>query len=186
MERMIGRQKRLLPMQDRRVGTGGIIEAVDLAGAKRKLDAAEQGRVRIGLEIGINEVRNLARLPVQLDQVGPVERSQVSPGTSLVNSQERIEYVERGAVDVQSGRQQLAHGRPTAGFVDGLGAPGPEEPVVFHLTHLAGGPLTVCAFVVVAQRLSLSRHGPDRSWSIPPAHETVRANLRWLPRSIAR
>ena len=130
MERMIGRQKRLLPMQDRWVGTGGVIETIDLTGPERKLDAAPQGRVRVGLEIGINEVRNLARLPVQLDQVGPVESAQVSPGTSLVNSQERIECLERGAVDVQSGRQQLADGRPAAGFVDGLGAPGPEEEII--------------------------------------------------------
>jgi hypothetical protein len=58
-------QERLLPMQDRRVGAGGIIEAVDLASAERKLHAAEEGRVRVGLEIGINEVRNLARLAVR-------------------------------------------------------------------------------------------------------------------------
>ena len=57
--------ERLLPMQDRRVGAGGIIEAVDLASAERKLHAAEEGRVRVGLEIGINEVRNLARLAVR-------------------------------------------------------------------------------------------------------------------------
>jgi hypothetical protein len=127
---VIARQKRLLPMQDRWVGTGGVIEAIDLAGPERELDAAEQGRVRVGLEIGINEIRNLARLPVQLDQVGPVERSQVSPGTSLVNSQERVERLERRAMDVERGRQQLADGRPPAGLVDGLGAPGPEEQII--------------------------------------------------------
>jgi hypothetical protein len=102
MERVIGRQKRLLAVQDRRVVAGGIIEAIDLASAKRELDAAPQGRVRIGLEIGINEVRNLAGMPVQLDQVGPVERAEVGSGTSLVNSQERV---ERRAVDVERGRQ---------------------------------------------------------------------------------
>jgi hypothetical protein len=86
--------------------------------------------VRISLEIGISEVRNLAGMPVQLDQVGPVERSQVSPGTSLVNSQERVERLERRAMDVERGRQQLADGRPPAGFVDGLGAPGPEKEII--------------------------------------------------------
>jgi hypothetical protein len=31
VERMIGRQKRLLAMEDRWIGTGGVVEAVDLA-----------------------------------------------------------------------------------------------------------------------------------------------------------
>jgi hypothetical protein len=86
--------------------------------------------VRVGLEVGINEVRNFAGLAVQLDQVGPVERAQVRSGTSLVNSQERVECLERGLMDVERGRQQLADGRPTAGFIDGLGAPGPEEKII--------------------------------------------------------
>ena len=34
VEGMIGRQERLLAMEDRRVGTGGVVEAVDLAGAE--------------------------------------------------------------------------------------------------------------------------------------------------------
>jgi hypothetical protein len=74
-------------MQDRRVCADGVIKAVDLAGAERQLDAAQQGRVRVGLKIGINEVRNLAGLAVQLDQVGPIECSQVSSGASLVNAE---------------------------------------------------------------------------------------------------
>jgi hypothetical protein len=127
---VIARQKRLLAVQDRRVGAGGIIEAIDLASAKRQLRAAPQGRVRVGLEIGINEIRNLAGMPVQLDQVGPVERTEVGSGTSLVNSQERVERLERRAMDVERGRQQFADGRPPAGFVDGLGAPGPEEEII--------------------------------------------------------
>jgi hypothetical protein len=130
MERMIGRQKRLLTVQDRRVVAGSVIETFNLACPEAQLDTAQQGRVRVGLEIGINEVRNLARLPVQLDQVGSVERSQISPGATLVNAQERVECIERGAVDIECGRQQLADGRPPAGVVDGLGAPGPEEEII--------------------------------------------------------
>jgi hypothetical protein len=130
VQRVIARQERLLAMQDRRVSACGIVKAIDLASAQRELDAVPQGRVRVGLEVGINEVRNFAGLAVQLDQVGPVERAQVSPGTSLIGSQERVECLERGAVDVQSGRQQLADGRLPAGFVDGLGAPGLEEEII--------------------------------------------------------
>jgi hypothetical protein len=52
---MIGRQKRLFAMENRRLRAGGVIEAVDFAGTERELDTATQGRVRVGLEIGINE-----------------------------------------------------------------------------------------------------------------------------------
>src|SRR5438045_7134132 len=49
------------------------------------LDAAEQGRMRVGLEIGINEVRNLPRMPMQLDQVRPLDLAQIRPGAALVD-----------------------------------------------------------------------------------------------------
>ena len=67
---------------------------------------------------------------MQLDQVGPVESAEVGSGASLVDAQERIERLERSAMDVQSVRQQFADGRPPAGFVDGLGAAGPEEEII--------------------------------------------------------
>ncbi len=127
---MIGRQKHLLAMQDRRIGAGGVIEAIDLASAERELDAAQQGRVRVGLEIGINEVRYLAGLAVRLDQVGTVEYAEVCPRAALVDAQQRVECLERGAMDIKRGRQQLANGRSSAGFVDGLGTPGPEEEII--------------------------------------------------------
>jgi hypothetical protein len=70
VEGMIGRQKRLLAMEDPRIRTGGVIEAVDLTGAERELDAAPESRVRVGRAIGIVRVRylrewrcNLIRLP---------------------------------------------------------------------------------------------------------------------------
>jgi hypothetical protein len=99
------RLERLLAMQDRRVCAGGVIEAIDLASAERQLDAAPQGRMRVGLEIGVGQVRNLAGMAVQLDQVGAVENAKVSPGTSLIDSQEWVKCLERGAMDVKRGRQ---------------------------------------------------------------------------------
>ena len=130
MQRVIARQERLLAMQDRRVCAGGVVEAVDLAAAERRLDAAQQGRVRVGLKIRIDQVRHLAPLAVQLDQVGPVDFAEVGSGASLIDAQERIKRVERRAMDVQRGWQQLADGRSPAGFVDGLGTPGPEEEII--------------------------------------------------------
>jgi hypothetical protein len=86
VEGMIGRQERLLTVQNRRIRAGCVVEAVNLAGAERELNAALERRVRVGLEIGINEVRHLARLAVQLDQAGPVESAEVGSGASLANA----------------------------------------------------------------------------------------------------
>jgi hypothetical protein len=55
-ERMIGREECLLAMENRRISAGGVIEAVNLAGAERELGASTQGRVRVCVELGINEV----------------------------------------------------------------------------------------------------------------------------------
>jgi hypothetical protein len=60
VQRMIGREECLLAMENRRIRAGVVFEAIDLARAERQFDTAEQGRVRIGLEIGINEVRNFS------------------------------------------------------------------------------------------------------------------------------
>jgi hypothetical protein len=54
MERVVGWQERLLPMQDGWVRAVRIVVAIELARAERQLDAAEQGRMRVGLELGIN------------------------------------------------------------------------------------------------------------------------------------
>ena len=70
IERMIVRQERLLAMQDRRIRARVKFEAIDLSGAQRQFDAAEQSRIRVGLELGIDEVRNFAGLAVQLDDRG--------------------------------------------------------------------------------------------------------------------
>jgi hypothetical protein len=110
VERVIGLQERLLAMEDRRIGAGSVIEAVNLEGTERELDTSLERRVRLGLEIGINEVRNLAGLAVQLDQVGPVNLPQVGAGASFVDAEQRIERLEGAAMIVEGRRQQLADG----------------------------------------------------------------------------
>ena len=67
---------------------------------------------------------------MDLDQVRPFHFAQVGPAAPLINSQERFKSVQGAAVDVQVVWQQLADGRPPAGFVDGLGAAGPEEEII--------------------------------------------------------
>jgi hypothetical protein len=130
VEGMIGREECLLAMENRRISAGSLNEAVDLASAERELDTSLERRVRVGLEIGINEVRNVPRMAVQFDRVCPVESSEVGSGASLVDAQQRVERRERSAMDVESVRQQFADGRTPAGFVDGLGAAGPEKKIV--------------------------------------------------------
>ena len=53
------------------------VVAVELPRPERELEAAEQGRVRVGHEVGIDQVRDLPRMPVQLDQVRPLDLAQV-------------------------------------------------------------------------------------------------------------
>ena len=89
MQRMVGRHERLLAMKNGRVGRAGIFKALDLAGAEQDSDAPAKCGVGIGLEVGIDQVRNLAGMPVQLDQVGAVDFAQVGPGTALVDAQQR-------------------------------------------------------------------------------------------------
>jgi hypothetical protein len=48
VQRMIGRDERLLAMENRRVNTGWVFEAVDRTRAKRELDASLEGWVAVG------------------------------------------------------------------------------------------------------------------------------------------
>ena len=56
--------------------------------------------MRVGLEVGINQIliKNLPRMPMQLDQVGPLDLAQISPCAALVNAEQRLERVERVAM----------------------------------------------------------------------------------------
>ncbi len=64
MKRMVGRQECLCAVQDGRGGGTGVVEALNLASAERELDAAYECRVWVGLEVGIDQVRNLAGMVV--------------------------------------------------------------------------------------------------------------------------
>jgi hypothetical protein len=66
-------------VEDGGIGALGVVEAVELPRPERELDAAEQGRVRVDLEVGIDQVRDLPRMPVQLDQVRPLDLAQAQP-----------------------------------------------------------------------------------------------------------
>ncbi len=90
-QRVPGREERFLAVEDGGIGALGVVEAVDLPRPQRELDAAEQGRVRVGLEVGIDQVRDLPGMPVQLDQVRPYDLAQVRPGAALVNPEQRLE-----------------------------------------------------------------------------------------------
>ncbi len=62
-----GREERFLAVEDGGIGTLGVVEAVELPRPQRELDAAQQARVRVSLEVGIDQLRDLPRIPVQLD-----------------------------------------------------------------------------------------------------------------------
>jgi hypothetical protein len=66
-------------VEDGEIGARRIIVRVGFPRPQRVLDAAEQGLVRVGLEVGIDQVRDLPRMPVQVDQVRPLDLAQVKP-----------------------------------------------------------------------------------------------------------
>ncbi len=70
------------------------VVAVELPRPERELEAAEQGRVRVGHEVGIDQVRDLPRMPVQLDQVRPLDLAQVRAGAALVHPEQRLERLK--------------------------------------------------------------------------------------------
>jgi hypothetical protein len=66
------------------------VVAVELPRPERELEAAEQGRVRVGLEVGIDQVRDLPRMPVPLDQVRPLDLAEIRPGAGLVHPEQQF------------------------------------------------------------------------------------------------
>jgi len=85
-----GRKERFLAVEDGGIGARRVVVAVELPRPERELDAAEQGRVRVGLEVGIDQVRDLPRMPVRLDQVRPLDLAQVRAGAALVHPEQRF------------------------------------------------------------------------------------------------
>jgi hypothetical protein len=61
VEGMLGVQEQFLPVQDRGIGALGIVVALDLPGLQVQLDAAQQRRVRIVLEVRVDQLRELLR-----------------------------------------------------------------------------------------------------------------------------
>ncbi len=129
-ERMMRREERFLAVEYRWVGALGVVEAIDLPRPERELDAPQQGRVRVGLEIGIDQVRDLARMPVQLDQVRSLDRAEIRPGAALVHPQQRLERVERLEVNINGVRQELADRGALARHVHGLSIPRTKQQVI--------------------------------------------------------
>ncbi len=93
--RVVGPEERLLAVQDRRVIARRVVGALELAGPQVQLDAPEQGRVRVGLEVGVDQVGELARMAVDLDQVGPLDLAEVRPAAALIDAEERVEGSRR-------------------------------------------------------------------------------------------
>ena len=98
-----------------------VVEAVELPRAERELDAAEQGRVRVGLEVGIDQLRDLPRMPMHLDQVRPLDLAQVRSGATLVHPEQRLERIERITVNIKRIGQELSDRGSLAGLAHRLG-----------------------------------------------------------------
>jgi hypothetical protein len=85
---VVGQEESLLAVEDRRIRARGVIAALDLAGAEIELDAPQQGRVGIDLEVGVDEVGHFAGMAMQLDQVRSFDLAEVSPGAALIDAEQ--------------------------------------------------------------------------------------------------
>ena len=124
--------------------------------------------MRVGVEVGVGQVRDLARVAVELDQVGALDLAEVGAGAALVDAEQRVEGLQRGAVDVQGVGQELADGRSAAGVVDRVGVAGPEQEIV--------GP-SAAVGVAAEERSDVpaesDREGRDRRPAAEPAEGRV-------------
>jgi hypothetical protein len=84
-------------------------------------------------------------------------------GAPLVDAQQWFEGLERGAVDVERVRQQLADGRPPAGFVEGLRVSGPEEQIIGHATGVRVTAEKRADIALEADRQCRDRRAPAES-----------------------
>ena len=91
--------------------------------------------MRVGLEVGIDKVRDLPRMPVQLDQVRPIDLAQVRAGAALVHPEQRLERIEPVMVNIEGSGQELPERSSLAGIIDRLGIPRSEQ----HVVRLAAG-----------------------------------------------
>ncbi len=117
-------QEGFLAMQDGRVFAGSVIVKVDLPRPHIQFHAGRKGRMRIGLKLRIGEVRNLPRQPMQFDQIRLFNLTQVSLSATFVNSQQRFQFFQGRAVDLQGIRQQLTKRRTSADLIDRVAVTG--------------------------------------------------------------
>jgi hypothetical protein len=66
--------------------------------------------MRVGVEVGVNQLADFAGKAMQLDYVGSLDLPQICPATALVDAQQRFEMVQGAAMDVEGVRQQPAYG----------------------------------------------------------------------------
>jgi len=104
-----------------------VLVALNLPRPQVQLDAAGEGRVRVGFEGGVDEIRQLSRPPVDFDDVRPLDLAEVGAAAAFVNPQDRRQRIQGALVDVQVVRQQFADGRALAGQIDGGRVAGLEQ-----------------------------------------------------------
>jgi hypothetical protein len=76
-------------------------------------------------------------MPMQLDHVRPLHLAQIRPSAPLVDPEQRLQRIERVAVDVKRIGQKLPDRRSSASLVHRLGIPGAEEQTI----RLPTGPI---------------------------------------------
>lgn len=108
----VGRDKRLLAVQDPRVWRVDVVSVLDVEVIERHDDGASESRVRIIVKVRVGQVQDFWLMAVQFDQVGPLDDANVVRGAAFVHAENRRRRRNAACVYVERiGRQLAARGR---------------------------------------------------------------------------
>jgi hypothetical protein len=126
-QRMVWMKERLFLRQDGRVSVLPKLQALDLARSEVQFEGADQGRVRIRFQVRVRQIRQLAGMPVDLDQILSLDLSEERTAAPFVDAKRRRQVEERVPVDVERLGQEFPDRRCLACRVDQVRLPALEQ-----------------------------------------------------------
>src|SRR5690242_637867 len=102
-------------MEDWRVGVVSVVAIVEVQGLQVRNVCRAQRGMRVGIEVGIGEVRNHRSVVAKLDDRGVFGRAEELPPATVEDAQNWNELADRRGVDVQGLSCPLADGGSSNG-----------------------------------------------------------------------
>ena len=83
MQGMVGRQKKLFAVQDRRIAVAAVVSEPDLKGLQVNGHGRVERRMGIGLKVGVTEIGDLWLDAVQLDDICAIDTPDIALCTTF-------------------------------------------------------------------------------------------------------